>query len=286
MKKLLLLDADVVIDLHSLGLFEKISRSYHLFVTREVFEEAKFYRKRNQKIPIKIREKVTLIDDIKVECLAEVQKEAREARRGHGRTRRTALRAQGQQDPGVLEVLLVRQVPAVEARQPVSAVVGPRHAEVPQCVRVLVEFGIGDFELLVIVAPGKGGREGEVAAAAEQIHGHLVGQRAAGGPFRRVLEHALVRHVVAVGEKPQLGLAVGAQGQRGLEPLHFCLQTLESLARKAAVEVVRGRGGPGPLDREALEAALVEVAPAGGAAPPAGPPQIPAQWAPPVQPPP
>jgi len=80
MKKLLLLDADVVIDLHSLGLFEKMSRSYNLFVTREVFEEAKFYRKRNYKIPIKIREKVTLIDDIKVDCLAEVRKEAREAR--------------------------------------------------------------------------------------------------------------------------------------------------------------------------------------------------------------
>ncbi len=43
MKKLLLLDADVVIDLHSLGLFEKMSKSYNLFVTREVFEEAKNY---------------------------------------------------------------------------------------------------------------------------------------------------------------------------------------------------------------------------------------------------
>jgi hypothetical protein len=51
MKKLLLLDADVVIDLHSLGFFEKMSRSYNLLVTRKVFEEAKFYRKRNQKIP-------------------------------------------------------------------------------------------------------------------------------------------------------------------------------------------------------------------------------------------
>jgi len=32
-----------------------------------------------KKLPIKIRGKVTLIDDIKVECLAEVRKEAREA---------------------------------------------------------------------------------------------------------------------------------------------------------------------------------------------------------------
>ena len=80
MKKLLLLDADVVIDLHSLGLFEKLSKSYDLFVTQEVFEEAKFYKKRNQKIPIKMRDRVTVIDDIKVECLQEVRKEAREAR--------------------------------------------------------------------------------------------------------------------------------------------------------------------------------------------------------------
>ena len=45
MKKLLLLDADVVIDLHSLGLFEKMTKSYDLFVTREVYEKAKFYKK-------------------------------------------------------------------------------------------------------------------------------------------------------------------------------------------------------------------------------------------------
>ena len=50
MKKLLLLDADVVIDLHSLGLFEKMSKSYDMFVTRKVFEEAKYYKKRHQKI--------------------------------------------------------------------------------------------------------------------------------------------------------------------------------------------------------------------------------------------
>ena len=56
MKKLLLLDADVVIDLHSLGLFGKMIKSYDLFVICQVFEEAKYYRKRNQKIPIKIKE--------------------------------------------------------------------------------------------------------------------------------------------------------------------------------------------------------------------------------------
>jgi hypothetical protein len=49
MKKLLLLDADVVIDLHSLGLFEKMSKSYSLYVTQEVLAEAKFYKRQNQK---------------------------------------------------------------------------------------------------------------------------------------------------------------------------------------------------------------------------------------------
>lgn len=80
MKKLLLLDADVIIDLHSLGLFEKMSKSYDLFVTRVVFEEAKFYKKRNQRIPIKMGQGVTVIDDVKIEHLSEVTKEAREAR--------------------------------------------------------------------------------------------------------------------------------------------------------------------------------------------------------------
>jgi len=53
MKKLLLLDADVVIDLHSLGLFEKMSKSYSLYVTQEVLAEARFYKRQNQKIQYK-----------------------------------------------------------------------------------------------------------------------------------------------------------------------------------------------------------------------------------------
>ena len=79
MKKLLLLDADVVIDLHSLGLFEKMRKSYSLHVTQEVLAEARFYKRRNQKIPIKMGKKVTAIDNVRVEHLATVQKEAREA---------------------------------------------------------------------------------------------------------------------------------------------------------------------------------------------------------------
>ncbi len=80
MKKLLLLDADVVIDLHSLGLFDKISKSYSIFVTREVSREAKYYKKRNKKIPIQIGKKVTVIEDVRVEYLSKVQSEAKEAR--------------------------------------------------------------------------------------------------------------------------------------------------------------------------------------------------------------
>ena len=58
MKKLLLLDADVVIDLHSLGFFEKMSRSYNLFLTREVLEEAKHYAQKVNLIN-RIRQPVT-----------------------------------------------------------------------------------------------------------------------------------------------------------------------------------------------------------------------------------
>ena len=79
MKKLLLLDADVIIDLHSLQLFEKLRKSYNLYVTQEVLAEAKFYKRRNQKILIKLGNKVTVVKDVRVEHLAAVQKEAQEA---------------------------------------------------------------------------------------------------------------------------------------------------------------------------------------------------------------
>ncbi len=42
MRKLLLLDADVVIDLHALSLFGKIRKTYDISLTRDVFEEAKY----------------------------------------------------------------------------------------------------------------------------------------------------------------------------------------------------------------------------------------------------
>lgn len=80
MKKLLLLDADVVIDLHTLGLFEKVAKSYDLKVTREVLRETKYYLKGNKKIPIDIRKMVTTIEDVDVNFLKKVVLEEKEAR--------------------------------------------------------------------------------------------------------------------------------------------------------------------------------------------------------------
>ncbi|MBL7178448.1 MAG: hypothetical protein ABIE47_01740 [Pseudomonadota bacterium] len=54
MRKLLLLDADVVIDLHTLGLFRKISKAYDVYVTQEVYEEATYFKKGGSKNPINI----------------------------------------------------------------------------------------------------------------------------------------------------------------------------------------------------------------------------------------
>ena len=50
MRKLLLLDADVIIDLHALDMFEKVSKSYDIFLTKIVFEEARYYKKGGAKI--------------------------------------------------------------------------------------------------------------------------------------------------------------------------------------------------------------------------------------------
>ena len=62
MKKLLLLDADVVIDFHTLGMFEKMQNSYDLYITKEVLKESKYYPKTGRKIPIRISKKVAVID--------------------------------------------------------------------------------------------------------------------------------------------------------------------------------------------------------------------------------
>ena len=81
MRKLLLLDADVVIDLHTLGLFGKINKAYDVCVTRSVFEEVRYYKKDGAKIEIDIKDAV-IIEDVDLESLEKVQREARESRLG------------------------------------------------------------------------------------------------------------------------------------------------------------------------------------------------------------
>jgi len=83
MRKLLLLDADVIIDLHTLGLFGKISKAYNICLTRDVFEEARYYKKDGTKIDIDIKD-VVIIKNVDVESLRKVQREAKEARLGIG----------------------------------------------------------------------------------------------------------------------------------------------------------------------------------------------------------
>jgi len=81
MRKLLLLDADAVIDLHTLGLFRKISKAYDVCLTRSVFEEARYYKKGRAKIDIDLKD-VTIIDNVDLESLKKVQRGAKEARLG------------------------------------------------------------------------------------------------------------------------------------------------------------------------------------------------------------
>ena len=81
MRKLLLLDADAVIDLHTLGLFGKINKAYDVCLTRTVFEEARYYQKDSAKVKIDIKDAV-IIEDIDLESLKKVQREARESRLG------------------------------------------------------------------------------------------------------------------------------------------------------------------------------------------------------------
>lgn len=80
MKRLLLLDADVVIDLHSLSLFEKICRAYDIYVTQEVYEEVTYFKKDGSKNTINIADKVIVIKDVDLEGLEKVEKAAQEAR--------------------------------------------------------------------------------------------------------------------------------------------------------------------------------------------------------------
>lgn len=59
MKRSLLLDADVVIDLYTLDLIRKMARSYDLKATSEVLREAKFFRRGEERITIDLGERLT-----------------------------------------------------------------------------------------------------------------------------------------------------------------------------------------------------------------------------------
>ena len=61
MKKLLLLDADVVIDLHTLGLFDRIIKGYEIHVTKTVLVEASYFKSGGARTKIDIRDRVTVL---------------------------------------------------------------------------------------------------------------------------------------------------------------------------------------------------------------------------------
>lgn len=82
MKKLLLLDADVIIDLHTLGLFDRINKSFEVCITKTVLDEALYFKSGGGKTEINVRNRVTVIENVAVEHLQAVRSEAKEARLG------------------------------------------------------------------------------------------------------------------------------------------------------------------------------------------------------------
>jgi len=81
MKRLLLLDADVIIDLHTFDLFEKIAKAYDVYVPRTVFREARYFKSSGHQKKIDIAGKVTVVD-VAPEDLNRIRIEAKEARLG------------------------------------------------------------------------------------------------------------------------------------------------------------------------------------------------------------
>ena len=80
MKKLLLLDADVIIDLHTLDLLNRIARSYQLYATGKVIEEANHYFKDGSRFEIDLSGKVGEIENVQLTSLQIISQEAHEAR--------------------------------------------------------------------------------------------------------------------------------------------------------------------------------------------------------------
>jgi len=79
MKKLLLLDADVIIDLHTLGVFDRISKGFEIFITRTVLEEARYFKSSGMRIRMQISDRVTVIEDVTVAHLQAVQQNSKAA---------------------------------------------------------------------------------------------------------------------------------------------------------------------------------------------------------------
>lgn len=79
MKKLVLLDADVIIDLHTLDLFDAITKGYDVYVARTVLHEARYYPCQDKSQRIDIKDKVTIVDVIDDSSILTVKLEARAA---------------------------------------------------------------------------------------------------------------------------------------------------------------------------------------------------------------
>ncbi len=102
MKKLLLLDADVIIDLHTLGLFDRIIKGYEIHVTKTVLDEADYFKSGGTRTKIAIRDRVTIIENVAVEHLQTVQNEAKEARLGIDPGELEAIACLIQEDAGLI----------------------------------------------------------------------------------------------------------------------------------------------------------------------------------------
>lgn len=79
MRKLLLLDANVIIDMHTLELFDRICSTYEVYVTPEVLEESDRYPKDGRYHRISIKNKVKIISDTNVQDIDMVRQQANEA---------------------------------------------------------------------------------------------------------------------------------------------------------------------------------------------------------------
>lgn len=102
MKKLLLLDADVVIDLHTLGLFDRINKGFEIHITKTVLDEASYFKSGGTRTKINIRNRVTVIENVAVEHLQTVRKEAKEARLGIDPGEMEAIACLMQEDEGLI----------------------------------------------------------------------------------------------------------------------------------------------------------------------------------------